>query len=75
MSHTENASVELLPYERVALTVALARLARGAEPLPNVTAACVLALARITGTAAPFDYRPGELVGELLTDEQQDKQP
>ena len=49
----------LLPAEKIALTVALARLLRGDEPLPNTTSVCVLALARLAGvhdyTAHPTD--------------------
>lgn len=49
-SHTNSrAAIELLPAERAALTIALSRVERGAEPLPNVTAVCVMALARLAG--------------------------
>ena len=44
---------DLLPAERMALTVALAQVTEGRELLPNVGAMCVLALARITGL---YDY-------------------
>lgn len=47
-SHTD-----LLPAERLALTVSLDRVKRGDEPLPNTASMCVLALARITGV---YDY-------------------
>lgn len=40
---------QLLPEERVALTVALAQVLRNERPTPNVGLMCVLALARITG--------------------------
>lgn len=40
---------DLLPVERVAFKVALARVMRGAEPLPNMTKVCVLALGRLLG--------------------------
>jgi hypothetical protein len=56
--HTEM----LLPAEKVALAVALARLLRGDEPLPNTTSVCVLALARLAGV---HDYTAH------LTDEKQ----
>lgn len=39
----------LLPAESIALTVALAQVQRGEHPSPNVTAMCVLTLARIAG--------------------------
>ena len=42
-------SAELLPAENMALTVALAQVLRGEEPMPNTAATCVLALARVTG--------------------------
>jgi len=47
---TEN---QLLPAERMALTVALAQVTEGRELLPNIASVCVLALARITGQ---YDY-------------------
>jgi hypothetical protein len=42
----------LLPAERIALTVAVAQVGRGEQPTPNVTAACVLALARLAAVGA-----------------------
>lgn len=60
----------LLPAERVALTVALARLKRGESPEPNTAAMCVLGLARLAGihdwtkeaeiTTGPFDCPANE---------------
>ena len=47
------AEVALLPAESMALTVALAQLSRGEDPTPNVSAALVFALARITGRKTP----------------------
>ena len=44
-----SAGAALLPAENMALTVALAQLKRGEDPTPNVAAALVFALARITG--------------------------
>lgn len=38
----------LRPAESMALTVALAQVLRGEEPMPNVATVCVLALARLT---------------------------
>lgn len=58
--------VVLLPAERAALTIALSRVERGAEPLPNITAVCVMALARLAG------LREGSA---FQTDEQQDVKP
>lgn len=40
---------DLLPAERMALTVALAQVNRGEAPTPNIATVCVLALARLTG--------------------------
>lgn len=40
---------ELMPAESMALTVALAQLRRGDTPPPNTAAACIFALARLTG--------------------------
>lgn len=42
-------TVDLLPVESIALTVALAQVQRGDAPDPNTVAMCVLALARLTG--------------------------
>ena len=42
-------SADLLPAESIALTVALAQVRRGDTPEPNVSALCVLALARVAG--------------------------
>ena len=42
-------SVELLPAESIALTVALAQVLRGETPGQNTAHVCVLALARVTG--------------------------
>lgn len=42
-------TVELLPAESLALAVALGRLLRGEDQLPNTTSICVLALARLVG--------------------------
>lgn len=42
----------LCPSERMALTVAHAQVKRGEDPSPNVAAACIVALSRITGGAA-----------------------
>ncbi len=39
---------ELLPAERAALSIGLAQVLRGEEPMPNVASMCILALARIT---------------------------
>lgn len=39
--------VELHPAESMALTVARAQVERGVVPTPNVTAMCVLTLARL----------------------------
>lgn len=44
---------DLLPAERMALTVALAQVTEGRELMPTIGAICVLALARITGK---YDY-------------------
>jgi len=38
---------ELLPFENIALTVAIAQVERGEEVSPNVASVCVMALARI----------------------------
>lgn len=43
------ASGLLLPSEHIALTVALARVRRGDDPMPTTAAMCVLALARVCG--------------------------
>lgn len=40
---------ELLPAESIALTVALAAVLRGDDPLPHTATICVLALARLDG--------------------------
>jgi hypothetical protein len=40
---------DLLPAESIALTVALAQVQRRERPEDNVTAMCVLALARLDG--------------------------
>jgi hypothetical protein len=40
--------IELEPAERMALTVARVQVERDGHPMPNVGAACVLALARLT---------------------------
>ena len=40
---------ELLPAEKMALTVALAQVRRGDDPPPNTALVCVLALARLMG--------------------------
>lgn len=42
-------SLNLLPAERIALTVALAQVKRGEPPAPNTATMCVLALARAHG--------------------------
>lgn len=47
----------LLPAESMALTVALAQVQRGEEPMPNVATVCVLALARLVDR---FDYTEPE---------------
>ena len=39
--------IELLPFENIALTVAIAQVERGEEVTPNIAAVCVMALARI----------------------------
>ena len=48
---TEPKTIEelLMPAEKIALTMALARALRGEEPLPNTATMCVLALARLAG--------------------------
>ena len=43
----------LLPVESMALTVALAQVRRGENPMSNVATVCVLALARLTER---YDY-------------------
>ncbi len=40
---------KLMPAELAALSVGLAQVLRGEEPMPNVASMCVLALARLTG--------------------------
>jgi len=45
--------MNLAPGEHIALTVALAQVDRGEEPYPNVSAVCVLALARLDGRLPP----------------------
>jgi hypothetical protein len=40
---------ELLPVERIALTVALAQVLRGEQPASGGASTCILALARLTG--------------------------
>ncbi len=42
-------TTELLPAESIALTTGLAQVKRGDDPMPNVAAMCILALARIDG--------------------------
>ena len=44
---------ELLPAESMALTVALAQLARGENPPPNTSAACIFALERLRDAGEP----------------------
>ncbi len=39
----------LIPAESIALTVGLAQVQRGEEPMPNVATVCILALARLDG--------------------------
>ncbi len=41
---------QLLPAEKIALTVAVAQVRRGEQPTPNVTAVCIEALARLSET-------------------------
>jgi hypothetical protein len=40
---------ELTPIENMALTIALAQIARGDDPPPNTTAVLIWALARLVG--------------------------
>lgn len=42
-------SLDLLPAEKIALTVSLAQILRGEGPGENTGALCVLALARLDG--------------------------
>lgn len=53
-------SLNLLPAERIALTVALEQVKRGEPPAPNTATMCVLALARAAGR---YDWtqEPGAL--------------
>ena len=48
-SVTPQTSEGLLPQESMALTIALEHVLDGIEPLPNTSAMCVLALARLVG--------------------------
>ncbi len=41
--------IKLEPSEAIALTVGLAQVLRGEEPMPNISSICILALARVTG--------------------------
>lgn len=41
---------KLSPVETMALRVSLGRIQRGDLPLPGMSAVCILALARLTGT-------------------------
>ena len=69
-TEASRSSNTLLPAEKVALTVALARLKRGESPEPNTAAMCVLGLARLAGihdwtqdaeiTAGPLDCPANE---------------
>ena len=43
-------SADLLPAEKIALTVAFAQVLRGEPPMPNTATVCVLALARLAGS-------------------------
>lgn len=45
----ESQTPELAPAESIALTVGLAQVLRGEEPMPNTATVCILALARLTG--------------------------
>ena len=49
VQESKDYSTVLEPVESMALTVALAQVGRGEPVMENVAAACVLALARITG--------------------------
>lgn len=49
----------LRPAESMALTVALAQVLRGEDPMPNVATVCVLALARLTDR---YDYEDSKQV-------------
>lgn len=42
-------TADLLPYESMALAVALAQTRRGEDVSPNVATVCVMALARLAG--------------------------
>lgn len=53
MTEPVTADLKLLPAERIALSVALAQVRRGEEPMPNVASVCILALARLDGR---YDY-------------------
>ena len=44
---------DLLPAERIALTVAKNMVERGDEVPPNITAVCVMALARLADEPTP----------------------
>lgn len=52
---TEVIGGDLLPAERIALTVALRQLNRGDDVMPNIGAACILALGRLTGRVSFVD--------------------
>lgn len=60
--HTKQASVDLLPVENTALTVALAQVTEGRELLQNVAGICVLALARVSGRYDYTAHPPDETV-------------
>jgi hypothetical protein len=59
--------IEMLPEESMALTVALAQVRRGEDPMPNVSTVCVYALARLTGRH-DWTVSDGEF-WEAVTDE------
>lgn len=40
---------ELTPAEQLALKVGLRQVQRGCTPMPNISAVCVMTLARLTG--------------------------
>jgi hypothetical protein len=48
---------ELEPAEKTALTVGLAQVLRGDEPMPNIASVCILALARLTGRELTDTHR------------------
>lgn len=60
------AMLALTPAEKIALTVAMARLGQGNQPGPNVAATCILALSKIRESAilstgdrlSPFERAP-----------------